>query len=524
MKKNETAKTTMTTGTTENISIEVDLQGLASISKAVKESIATVSGNQLRYLVDSYYQTQEYRKALDNQLRSIEQGVDGENATPLALKWLAQNVKNQENQIKKMLDEYTDQSPVTRWAKATIGIGPVIAAGLVANFDISKVKYVNQFYSYCGLNNNNSPWLGTDKAKELVDVIYSYDELKIKLMYEAFIIESRGDAVELIKDIQDAAEYYGSEFKSKVLMPYIYNNDTNCDSSKVYKKFIKAMDTLKSKCPDTFVKLNSTSSDGLFRGIEDLYLYHNPHEYIRQLPMSHIVRQQYDKWQKQLKVSHNTTDAVNPFDKAAIDVFCDMCFSNIKPSSAGNCGASVTLKIVTDHIIDMIATATFRSINSINGMLKGDRTINNLKTQLAKPPFNKDLAVLCWKIGDSFMKRSGNENSLYGRLYRERKALEIQRNNAGMYADQAKIQLESKNYSKGTTTYEALSQGKLSDAQINERAKRWAVKLFISHMYEIMYMDYYKEKPPIYYTLAKDPEHNKYIGPEVPFEDYITLD
>ena len=38
-------------------------------------------------------------------------------------------------------------------------------------------------------------------------------------------------------------------------------------------------------------------------------------------------------------------------------------------------------------------------------------------------PWNAELKVLCWKLGDSFVKVSNKEGALYGRIYRERKAL-----------------------------------------------------------------------------------------------------
>lgn len=513
MKNAKTNKNvTMATGTTELMgSMEVDLQGLASISKTIKDSMATVTGDQLRYLVDSYYQTQEYRKAIDNQIRSISQEVDGEGATPLALQWLAKNIKNQENQIKKMLDVYTDSSPVTRWAKDVIGVGPVIAAGLVANLDISKVKYVNQFYSYMGLNNNNSPWLGTEKAKEVVDVVYEYAIINIMKLVDMFITY---DCQGLINDLCDCGHYYGVDFATTIVRPYLTSGIDVDNRDEMYGKFVRSMSELEFTAPGLFDKIKNAAS-------ADAVLFNMAFDHIKSLDITNVVKQQYMKWQKQLQKAHNTTEEVDPFDSSLLDVFCDMCLSEIKIRK--NNELDITLHYVTDNIISKVATATFRSVRSITNMVKDDRTIKTLRTQLAKPPYNKDMAVLCWKIGDSFMKRSGNENSLYGRLYRERKALEAQRNNAGMYTDQAKMQLATIGYSQGTATHEALASGRLSDGQINERAKRWAVKIFISHLYEIMYMDYYKELPPTYYTLAKDPEHNKYIGPEVPYENYISM-
>ena len=59
-----------------------------------------------------------------------------------------------------------------------------------------------------------------------------------------------------------------------------------------------------------------------------------------------------------------------------------------------------------------------------------------------KRPWNAQLKVLCWKLGESFVKVSGNEKAFYGRIYKERKALEMAKNEAGEYAAQAAAKLE----------------------------------------------------------------------------------
>ena len=121
------AKKNRTNGTKKMSELEIhsspiEVQGLASISKNVKESVVTInSRNELRFLVDQYYQAQSYRIAADNQIRSIKQGYDtsdSEEEIPSALEWVSKNLTNQEAQIKSMLDYYTDSVPVGRWLKA----------------------------------------------------------------------------------------------------------------------------------------------------------------------------------------------------------------------------------------------------------------------------------------------------------------------------------------------------------------------------------------------------------------------
>jgi len=101
-----------------------------------------------------------------------------------------------------------------------------------------------------------------------------------------------------------------------------------------------------------------------------------------------------------------------------------------------------------------------------------------------KRPHNGDLKTLCWKIGESFQKVCNNPKDFYGHMYQNRKAYESPKNESGEYADQAKRQLEIKNYKKNTDAYKAYIQDKLPLGHLDERAKRHATKIFLSHYWE----------------------------------------
>lgn len=108
----------------------------------------TLSADEARFLVDSFYVMQENRKRSDNQVRAIS-------AEPSSLiSWLADQSDTLENQIKRALDRYTDAHPVGVWMKAQYGIGPVIAAGLLAHIDIKKAPTAGHIWSFAGLNPN----------------------------------------------------------------------------------------------------------------------------------------------------------------------------------------------------------------------------------------------------------------------------------------------------------------------------------------------------------------------------------
>ena len=151
--------------------VEVTLEGLAKVSKSIKKSVVNVGREELRFLVDAYYQAQDARIAAQGQLRAVQQGYDevSDARNETALWWLVQNKQNEENQLKNLLNEYVKSNPVGVWCSSIMGIGPVIAASMLAYFDISKCNSYNQFWSYAGLNDNINPWLGKAKADKWVD-------------------------------------------------------------------------------------------------------------------------------------------------------------------------------------------------------------------------------------------------------------------------------------------------------------------------------------------------------------------
>jgi hypothetical protein len=119
-----------------------------------------------------------------------------------------------------------------------------------------------------------------------------------------------------------------------------------------------------------------------------------------------------------------------------------------------------------------------------------------------KRPWNASLKVILWKLGQSFVKVSNNENDVYGKVYAARKAYEIEKNARLEYKAQAEAILASKKIGKETTAYEHYSLGMLPPAHIQQRAERYAVKLFLSHFHEKAYWLEYGIAPPLPYPIA----------------------
>lgn len=138
-----------------------------------------------------------------------------------------------------------------------------------------------------------------------------------------------------------------------------------------------------------------------------------------------------------------------------------------------------------------------------------------------KRPYNARLKNLCWKIGQCFIKVQNNEEDVYGKIFAIRKAYEIERNEKGELADQAKAKLERFNIKKTTDAYKWYSQGKLPPAHINQRASRYAVKIFLSHLFSVWYEMEHKEKPPKPYAIAILNHAHEIPIPNWPNEDLV---
>ena len=127
-----------------------DIPPLERLRRDLRAAAEKLSDAEVRYLVDLYYQMQSVRIGTGNQISSMSKHDE-----PVAvIGWANDNMRTIEDEIKTALDIYTDNDPtgMGSWAKAHHGIGPCIAAGLLAHIDISKVKTVGGIWRFAGLD------------------------------------------------------------------------------------------------------------------------------------------------------------------------------------------------------------------------------------------------------------------------------------------------------------------------------------------------------------------------------------
>ena len=128
-------------------------------------------------------------------------------------------------------------------------------------------------------------------------------------------------------------------------------------------------------------------------------------------------------------------------------------------------------------------------------------TKTNLAKTLARCPYNASLKVICWKLGDCFVKVSNRPGAKYGQFYQLRKAKEIEANERGLFKEQAAKSLER--VGKTTEAHKWNVQGKLSPGHIDARARRWTVKLFLAHWFEEGCRRVLGHEPPLPYPIQQ---------------------
>lgn len=164
------------------------------------------------------------------------------------------------------------------------------------------------------------------------------------------------------------------------------------------------------------------------------------------------------------------------------------------------------------YLARMITTTFGRNITKVEESMS---TRVKLLSFLAKRPWNAELkTLLVFKAGESFVKVQNNENDFYGQHFVKVKAKLIEQNLAGKFSETAEEILASKKIGKDTDAYKSYVEGKLPPAHIHARARRWTAKLFVSHIHQVMYEDYYQEPVVRPYAFEYCPgDHRHFIAP-----------
>jgi hypothetical protein len=175
-------------------------------------------------------------------------------------------------------------------------------------------------------------------------------------------------------------------------------------------------------------------------------------------------------------------------------------------------------------------------------------------------PYNSRLKAICLEhLGNSFIKFSGRDDCYYGHMYHPKMWDEWRRNYTGELAAQAEAELgrlkavhsSARSWKSGCydakevaeLVHRAQEEGKTLGAllpnlkrrkagegtpmlppdQINKRARRWMVKIFLSHYYNVCWLDAYgvPAKDPFVFTRPDVcGEHSHRIPPQHTLDEF----
>ena len=177
---------------------DLALGTMLKLSNDLRDAALTLGPDQVRFMVDLYYQLQRDRIRAKNQVKAgttfcddctngkiYADGTDldmpvrllrlepsdtcstcegsGVTEEPNRLiSWVSRVARAQERGILTGLDAYSNNQELGRWCRSLYGVGPVISAGLMAHIDITKAPTVGHIWRFAGLD-PTSKWVTKTK-------------------------------------------------------------------------------------------------------------------------------------------------------------------------------------------------------------------------------------------------------------------------------------------------------------------------------------------------------------------------
>jgi len=125
-----------------------------AMGQADREGVGGVTDSEARYLVDTYYQMQESRIRSNNRVKGLERDAKREKnkAEPHdALDFVQGQFALLEKNLASILGVYAETHPMGWFFAQTVGIGPIISAGLLAHIDIKKAATAGALWRFAGM-------------------------------------------------------------------------------------------------------------------------------------------------------------------------------------------------------------------------------------------------------------------------------------------------------------------------------------------------------------------------------------
>jgi len=145
---------------------------IPAMRRDVKATAKSLNHTEVRFLVDSFYRTQDSRIRTEHQVRALEKNDKGNEG----IDWYLRRNEALENDLESLLKVFADNNVICQWATSQKGIGPILSVALYGYIDITKAETAGSIWRYAGLD-PSMDWLGKTKAENLVKEITGREKL-----------------------------------------------------------------------------------------------------------------------------------------------------------------------------------------------------------------------------------------------------------------------------------------------------------------------------------------------------------
>lgn len=145
-------------GKSNHKSVIPESNGIQHFTKEDLLEAPMLSREQALALVGLFYSIQKSRVGASNKVDAHNRQVDIL-ANLAMIEKIRDNLKRQETEIEKGFLRYVQAHELGRWALSIAGVGPVIAAGLLAHIDCNKAVTAGAVWRFAGqLPKKDQPW------------------------------------------------------------------------------------------------------------------------------------------------------------------------------------------------------------------------------------------------------------------------------------------------------------------------------------------------------------------------------
>ena len=453
------------------------LETFEKLNQDLRNASRMLGRREGRYLVDLYYEIQEFRKASTNQTRN-----NGDSEPNQLLTYVADTMGRLENNIKKLLGDFASSYKIGEWMQSICGIGPVLSAGFLTNLNITKAPTAGHFQSYAGID-PTTVWPSKVDAKAAVIQIVGEEKNRIfdaqtaVNLYGQYAKECRSPVIKDHGAADRLIEKYGQSLVRAVLptLARCHNRDGIKDVhiADFEKQFDKAAQFYNDLCVEKEIIEHSEDSSPINMGTMRLLA----NQFGRN-PFNLFAAAQKNGKCPTIE-STSTALCKQPWNDR-LKVLCFKaadCFMKFQNNDKDFYGALY------------VSRKEYEQKNNESGALAEQAT-----AALHKKNYGADTDAIKWYSGEW--------------VYHAKYNLAL-----------ASALASAKDKKAVQDVFNALpKRPMLPPAHIHMRALRWVEKIFICHLHHAMYIDYYDKEPPAPYVF-KYSEHKHFIPlPNWPFQ------